>query len=91
MSIHKDSKQVRISLPEFLVEIFNINPNEDKFNWYVKRNAGRVRLTAVLVKKGNIKDVHIGQDKEKYFEKEMASYKLHKTQWNTIHHQIMKK
>ena len=73
MSIFKDSKQVRITLPEFLAEIFDINPKEDKFNWYVKRTAGRVRLTAVLVKKGFIKDVHIGQDKEKYFEKEMTS------------------
>ncbi len=68
-SIIKTGKDTRVVIPEFLMEIFDINPKEDKFNWYVKRTKGRVRLMGILNKKGSMKDFPIGDDKEKFFEK----------------------
>jgi len=78
MSIIKDTKQMRVAIPEFLIEIFDINPKEDKFNWYVKRSKGKVRLMAILNKKGLYANCHIGEDKEKYFEKEETEIKENK-------------
>lgn len=70
MSIHPAKREHRISIPQFLMEIFDINPKEDKFNWYVKRTNGRVRLVAILNKKGHMKDFHLKAESEKHFEKE---------------------
>jgi len=70
MSITQDKKNTRVSIPKFLVEIFNINPKEDKFNWYVERNKGRVRLMAVFSRKGNMKNIHIRVEKEEDFERD---------------------
>ncbi len=71
MSITTEKRQTRVSIPQFIVEIFDIDAKEDKFNWYVERNKGRVRLMAVFSKKGNMKNIHISSDKEEYFEKEV--------------------
>ena len=79
MSITQDKRQTRVSIPEFLVEIFDINPKEDKFNWYVERGKqGRVRLMAVFSRGGNMKNIHIGKETEEYFEKDIRKLKWRK-------------
>lgn len=75
MSIIADTKQTRVQIPEFLIEVFDIDPEKDKFNWYVKRKGGRLRLMAILNKGGRLKDFWIGKDKEEYFEKEIQKEK----------------
>ena len=48
-NVLSDKKQKRITIPDALVEIFDIS-TKDKFNWYVERKGKYIRLVAMLNK-----------------------------------------
>ena len=49
VKIKKGHRQLDVSIPEHLVELFDIKVG-DRFNWYVRRKEDKMSLTGVYVK-----------------------------------------
>ena len=55
VTILRDSKQTRITIPDELVEKFDINPETDEFEWVVW-GIDKISLTGKLIKNAKKKD-----------------------------------
>jgi hypothetical protein len=53
-NVKKGHRQLDVSIPVFLQEVFNIKVG-DKFNWYVKRRGNELCLMGIYIKYNSMK------------------------------------